>query len=89
MAANGKSLIENGGEGVVKILSDPNGKILGLHILGDNATDMIAEGSLAIGLGATISDIAATIHGHPTISEAVREAALASRKEAIHILNRA
>jgi dihydrolipoamide dehydrogenase len=89
LAANGKSLIENGGEGVVKILSDPNGKILGLHILGDNATDMIAEGSLAIGLGATISDIAATIHGHPTISEAVREAALASRKEAIHILNRA
>ncbi|MDR1019698.1 MAG: dihydrolipoyl dehydrogenase [Synergistaceae bacterium] len=89
LAANGKALIENGGEGAVKILSDlSSGKILGLHILGARATDMIAEGALAIGLGATISDIASTVHAHPTVSEAVREAALASRKEAIHILNR-
>jgi dihydrolipoamide dehydrogenase len=90
LAANGKAFIESGGEGAVKILSDSeSGKILGLHILGGHATDMIAEGALAIGLRATASDIAATIHGHPTVSEAVREAALASRKEAIHILNRA
>jgi dihydrolipoamide dehydrogenase len=88
-AANGKALIENGGEGVVKILSDSgSGAILGLHVLGAHATDMIAEGALAIGLKATLGDIVATIHGHPTISEAVREAALAARREAIHILNR-
>jgi dihydrolipoamide dehydrogenase len=88
LAANGKALIESGGEGVVKILSDiTSGEILGLHILGAHATDMIAEGSLAIGLKATLDEITATIHGHPTISEAVREAALASKGAAIHIPN--
>jgi dihydrolipoamide dehydrogenase len=87
LAANGKALIESGGEGVVKILSDSNtGEVLGLHILGVHATDMIAEGALAIGLDATLDEIAATIHGHPTISEAVREAALAAKGAAIHIL---
>jgi dihydrolipoamide dehydrogenase len=48
---------------------------------------MIAEGSLAIGLDATLDGIASTIHGHPTVSEAVREAALAAKGAAIHIFN--
>jgi dihydrolipoamide dehydrogenase len=89
LIANGKALISGGGEGVVKILSDPKyGEILGLHILGPHATDMVAEGALAIGLEATLDNITGTIHAHPTISETVREAALASKGVAIHIPNR-
>ncbi|MDR3354269.1 MAG: dihydrolipoyl dehydrogenase [Synergistaceae bacterium] len=88
LAANGKALISGGGEGVVKILADPKyGEILGLHILGAHATDMIAEGALAIGLEATLNEIAGTIHAHPTVSEAVREAALAAAGRAIHVPN--
>jgi dihydrolipoamide dehydrogenase len=90
LMANGKALIAGSGEGVVKILSAPKyGEILGLHILGAHATDMIAEGALAIRLGATLDDITGTIHAHPTISEAVREAALAAKGAAIHIPNQA
>ena len=89
MAANGRALIADGGEGIVKIIADEKyGEILGLHILGANATEMIAEGALAIRLEATLDEIAETIHAHPTITEAVREAALAAKKRAIHIPNR-
>ena len=89
MAANGRALIANGGEGIVKIIADEKyGEILGLHILGPCATEMIAEGVLAIRLEATLDEIADTIHAHPTITEAIREAALAAKKQAIHIPNR-
>lgn len=88
LSANGRALISGGGEGIVKIISGArHDEILGLHILGPGATDMIAEGSLAIRLKATLGDIASTMHGHPTVSEAVREAALAAKGAAIHILN--
>jgi dihydrolipoamide dehydrogenase len=88
LAANGRALISGGGEGIVKIISGAgNDEILGLHILGPGATDMIAEGSLAIRLKATLGDIASTMHGHPTVSEAVREAALAAKGAAINIPN--
>lgn len=74
------------GEGMVKIIAGKKyGEILGLHIVGPRATDLIAEGALAIGPEATLDEIIATIHAHPTISEAVREAALAAGKRAIHI----
>ncbi|MDR3353559.1 MAG: dihydrolipoyl dehydrogenase [Synergistaceae bacterium] len=88
MAANGKSIIAGGGEGVVKIMADPKfGEIIGLHILGPHATDLISEGALAIGLEATLDEITSTIHAHPTISEAVCEAALAAKGRAVHIPN--
>jgi dihydrolipoamide dehydrogenase len=88
MAANGKAIIAGGGEGVVKIMADPKfGEIIGLHILGPHATDLISEGALAIGLEATLDEIASTIHAHPTISEAVCEAALSAKSRAIHIPN--
>jgi dihydrolipoamide dehydrogenase len=88
MAANGKAIIAGGGEGVVKIMADPKfGEIIGLHILGPHATDLISEGALAIGLEATLDEIASTIHAHPTISEAVCEAALAAKGRAVHIPN--
>lgn len=89
LMANGKALIMNGGEGMIKcIIGDTYQEILGVHILGPRATDLIGECALAIGLEATVEDIYATIHAHPTVTEAVREAALAATKRAIHIPNK-
>ncbi len=62
--------------GQVKIVSEcRNRKILGVHIAGPHATDLIAEGTLAIQLGATVEDLAQTIHAHRTLSEALMETA--------------
>src|SRR5919199_139363 len=74
-------------EGFVKIVADERyGEILGVHILGATASDMIAEATMAIHLEATVEDLAATIHAHPTWPEATAEAALATRGLAIHLL---
>ncbi|HWP51346.1 MAG TPA: dihydrolipoyl dehydrogenase [Clostridia bacterium] len=89
LAANGKSLIMNGGLGMVKLLfGQQYGELLGAHILGPRATDLIGELALAIGLEATADELISTIHAHPTVAEAVRECALAANKRAIHIPNR-
>jgi dihydrolipoamide dehydrogenase len=88
LAANGKSLIM-GSQGLIKLVADKQyGEILGVQIIGPHATDLIAECALAVGMEATIDEIAATIHAHPTVSEAVREAALAADRRAIHISNK-
>lgn len=85
LAGNGKALIENGGEGLVKIIAEPRyDQILGMHIIGPRATDLISEGALAIRLEATVDELVSTIHAHPTISEAVREASLSYFGRAIH-----
>ena len=77
MYANGKAMIMNGGEGMVKILADAeNEVILGVHIAGPRAADLISEGAVAIRMGMTADQLIDTIHSHPTISETVREAAL-------------
>ncbi len=89
LAANGKSLIMNGGTGNIKfIIGKEYKEVLGVHILGPRATDLIGECALAIGMEATVEDVIATIHAHPTVTEAVREAALASEKRAIHMPNK-
>lgn len=89
LSANGKSLIMGGQDGVIKILAGKEfGEILGVHILGPRATDLIAEGALAIGTESTLDEIIHTIHAHPTVGEAVREAALAAENRAIHIPNK-
>ena len=67
------------------IFGEPHGEILGAHIIGSEATEMIAELGLAMTLEATREEIEATIHAHPTLSEAVHEAAHASHGHAIHI----
>ncbi len=89
MAANGKALILNGGEGLVKIIAGKEfGEVLGMHIIGPRATDLIAEGALAIGEEMTLDEIISTIHSHPTVTEAMREAALQAEKRAIHTSNK-
>ena len=85
LLANGKSLILNGGEGLVKVIAGERfGEILGVHIIGPRATDLIQEAALAIRLEATVDELIDTIHGHPTVSESLREAALAVEGRAIH-----
>ena len=84
--ASGKALAVGESEGFVKVLiGDPNGEILGAHIIGAEATELIAEFGLAITLEATYEEIEATIHAHPTLSEAVKEATEQALGHAIHI----
>ena len=79
----------NNGEGVVKfVVEEESDKILGVHIIGSRATDLIGEAAIAIGMGASIEDLANVIHAHPTLSEAIREGALSSIHLAIHIPNK-
>ncbi|MBV8378021.1 MAG: dihydrolipoyl dehydrogenase [Verrucomicrobia bacterium] len=84
-SANGKALAAGEPEGFVKLLiSEPHGEILGAHIIGAEATELIAELGLAVTLEATFEEIEATIHAHPTLSEAVHEATGAAFGLAIH-----
>ena len=71
---------------MVKILSDKEtDRILGIHIIGPNAGEMIAEGVLAMEYGAAAEDIGRTCHAHPTLSEAFKEAAMATYDKPIHM----
>lgn len=88
LAGNGKSVIENNGIGMVKIIAGKKyGEILGVHIMGPRATDIIAEAALAIRLEATEDELISTIHAHPTVSESMAESALSLEGNAIHWLN--
>lgn len=84
--ASGKALAVGESDGFVKILfGDTHGEILGAHIIGADATEMIAELGLAIEMEATHDELISTIHAHPTLSEAVHEAAEQALGHAIHI----
>jgi dihydrolipoamide dehydrogenase len=84
--ASGKARAIGESEGFVKvIIGEPYGEILGAHIIGPEATEMIAELGLAITLEATWEEIEATIHAHPTLSEGVKEAVEVAAGHAIHI----
>ncbi len=85
-AASGKAVAVNHSEGFVKVLvGEKYGEILGAHIIGSDATELIAEYGLGMKLEATVDEIHQTIHAHPTMSEALAEAAAATHGEAIHI----
>lgn len=84
--ASGKAVASDESEGFVKVIADAKtAEIYGAHIVGSEATELIAEYGLAIGMEATVEEIHHTIHAHPTLSEAVMEAAAATTGEAIHI----
>ncbi len=84
--ASGKARAIGENEGFVKVIvGEPHGEILGAHIIGSDATEMIAELGLAITAELTYEEIAATIHAHPTLSEAVFEAIHAAHGTAIHL----
>lgn len=84
-SANSRAKTNLDTEGMVKMLADPEtDRILGVHIIGPNAGEMIAEGTLALEYGASSEDIARTCHAHPTLAEAFKEAAMATYAKAIH-----
>jgi len=75
--------------GLVKLIADrEHDDILGVHIVGPVAGELIAEAVLAMEFQASAEDLQRTIHAHPTLSEALHEAALAADKRAIHAINR-
>jgi dihydrolipoamide dehydrogenase len=85
LSGNGKAIIESNGTGMIKIIAGSKyGEIIGVHMWGPRATDLIAEAALAIRLEATVDELISTIHAHPTIGEAMPEAALAADGLAIH-----
>src|SRR5215510_1035516 len=84
--ANGRAKANQQTDGFVKILADAKSdRVLGVHIVGSDAGNMIAEAAVAMEFGAAAEDIARTCHAHPTLTEAVKEAALAVNKRAIHM----
>ncbi len=83
---NGKSIIMGEVDGIAKYVTDSKtGEVLGLHMAGPRATELIVEGALAVRLEATIDEITTTIHAHPTVGEALHEAAHAVHGNAIHV----
>jgi dihydrolipoamide dehydrogenase len=88
-AALGRAIANADTDGFVKVVIDAGSKeVLGIQVVGNGAPDIIAEAALAIEMGAVADDLSLTIHAHPTLPEAIMEAAKASLGEAIHIQNR-
>ena len=86
MYGNGKSVITGNVRGLVKIVADEKtGEVLGLHIAGNSATELIASGAVAMRLEATVQELITTIYAHPTVGEAVHEAAEGVFGRAIHL----
>ena len=84
--ASGRAMSLNETEGWVKVVADKKSdKVLGVHMIGPEVTELIAEAALAIELGATVADLAQTIHAHPTLPECLMEAAEAVHNLAVHI----
>ena len=88
-AALGRAMAVNETDGFFKVIADKKThEVLGVHIVGASASDLISEGALALEVAATAEDVALTIHPHPTLGEAMMEAAAHSIGHAIHIVNR-
>ena len=87
--ALGRAMLAGETEGFVKIIADKQSElVLGVHIIGPEASDLISEAALAVEMGATLEDIGFTIHPHPTFPEAIMEAAEAAKGKAIHIVQK-
>ena len=85
-SANGRAKVNRTTEGFVKVLSDAvTDRVLGVHIIGPDAGTMIAEAAVLMEFGGSAEDLARTCHAHPTLNEAVKEAALAVDKRALHM----
>jgi len=84
--ALGKAMATGHVDGFVKVVADAQyGQLLGVHMLGHGVTELIAEAALALTLETTLAEVIATVHAHPTLAEALREAALAADDRAINV----
>ena len=88
LRGSGRAMTLDDTDGFVRLVADADGRILGCQVVGPHASELLGEVTLAIQTGATLADLATTIHTHPTLSEAVMEAAENARGQAIHTLNR-
>jgi dihydrolipoamide dehydrogenase len=89
-AALGRAMAVNETEGFIKVVADKaSHEILGFHIVGPEATDLISEGALALEMHAFLEDVGLTVHPHPTLGEGMMEASLNALGQAIHVVNRA
>ena len=88
-AASARAITQGSTEGYFKVIYEKETKqVLGFHIIGPDASDLIGEAALAIEMGSSVEDIALTVHPHPTLTESMMEGAKAALGEAIHIVNR-
>jgi len=88
-AALGRAMALNETDGFIKVVADKEShELLGVHIVGPEATDLISEGALALEMHAFLEDVGLTVHPHPTLGEGMMEAALNGLGQAIHIVNR-
>jgi dihydrolipoamide dehydrogenase len=88
-AALGRAMTIRETDGFVKFVTDkPTGRILGVHVVGPAASDLISEAALILEMSATAEDVALTMHPHPTLGEAMMEASAAALGHAIHVVNR-
>lgn len=87
LQANSRALTLGKQEGMVKIIADNRDRIIGAHILAPNASELIAELTLAMNKGLSLQDVSTSVHVHPTLSEAVMEASMKAKNAAIHVLN--
>jgi dihydrolipoamide dehydrogenase len=87
-SASGRAMTTRETRGFVRLVADSDGRVVGGQVVGPEASELIAEIGLAVETGVTLDELAATIHAHPTLSEATMEAAEHALGEAIHTLNR-
>jgi dihydrolipoamide dehydrogenase len=88
-AALGRAMTLRETDGFVSVVTDkPTGRVLGIHIVGPSASDLISEAVLTLEMAASAEDLSLSIHPHPTLGEALMEASAAALGHAIHIVNR-
>jgi dihydrolipoamide dehydrogenase len=88
-SALGRAMAVNETDGFIKVVADQSShELLGVHIVGPEATDLISEGALALEMHAFLEDVGLTVHPHPTLGEGMMEASLHGLGQAVHILNR-
>jgi dihydrolipoamide dehydrogenase len=89
LAVSGRAMAMQATDGLTKVIADARtGLVLGVHVVGPGAGDLIAEATLAMEMGTTLEDLAATQHPHPTLSEGLMEAAEHALGHAIHVANK-
>lgn len=84
-AANGKAVTMGETDGLVKVIADQDKQIIGMHIIGPHASDLILEGALAVSQKLTLPAMRSIVHAHPTLGEAIKEAVLDAEGLAIHL----
>ena len=88
-AASGRAMAANDTGGLVKVIADATtDRVLGVHVIGPSAAELVQQGAIGMEFGTSAEDLGMMVFSHPTLSEALHEAALAVNGQAIHIANR-